>query len=279
VGSFDESVGIVWLDRDPATLPALGPSVRWVQLPGAGVDRWLDRIRRAPHVQFTSAGGVYARPVAEHAVGLLLAGVRGLVHAARTNCWDRDSAAHRYNLEGSTVAVVGAGAIGALVIELLGPFRVETIAVTKSGRDVPGAGRNLASDRVPEIWGIADHVVLCAPSTTHTRWLVGEAELAQLRPHSWVVNVARGSLVATEAVLTALRDGVIGGCALDVVDPEPLSAGHPLWNEPHALITPHVAARPLAAESRDFAARVEANLVLLMSGRAPLSPVDTGSGY
>ena len=134
------------------------------------------------------------------------------------------------------MAIIGTGSIGRALIELLEPFRVEVLAVTRRGRD-----GTIPIDRVGEVWPHADFVVIAAPSTPATRHLVGAAELAAMRQDAWLVNVARGSLVDTDALVAALAAGEIGGAALDVTDPEPLPDGHPLWTEPRALITPHVA--------------------------------------
>src|SRR6185503_4373722 len=112
------------------------------------------------------------------------------------------------------------------LIRLLEPFGAEVIAVTRRGLDVPSAARTLPVDRVSEVWGAARHVVIAAPSTDGTRHLVGAAELAAMREDAWLVNVARGTLVDTDALVEALRSGAIAGAALDVTDPEPLPDGH-----------------------------------------------------
>lgn len=270
-----EAQAVVWLDGRPDTLPPLPSPVRWVQLPGAGLDRWMDRIRAEGGVRFTSATGVYARPVAEHALALLLAAIRRLASFARDRGWDRSPLPA---LEGSTVAVVGAGGIGGRVVELLGPHDVEVLAVTRSGRAVPGAARSLPADRLAEVWPATDHVVLTAPATSETRHLVGAAELAALPAHACLVNVARGELVDTDALVAALRDGAIAAAALDVVDPEPLPPAHPLWDLPNALVTPHVAT-PQAPHSPHFAARVRENLRRLIAGEPLLGEVDPARGY
>lgn len=272
---LDQADAVVWMDGDPATLPQLPEQVRWVQLPGAGVNRWLERIRLTPGTTFTSATGVYARPVAEHALALLLAGVRRLGEAARASSWERRLG---IPLQGATVAVVGAGGIGSALIRLLAPHDVEVIAVTRSGRAVPGAARNVAATSLPDVWPAADHVVIAAPFTQATRHMVGRAQLDAMRSHAWLVNIARGSLIDTDALLDALDAGSIGGAALDVTDPEPLPDGHRLWGHPRALITAHVATPP-ASQSEHFAARVRENLTRFMAGEALLSQIDLEAGY
>jgi phosphoglycerate dehydrogenase-like enzyme len=266
---LEEADALVWLDSDPESFPdGLPENVRWVQLPSAGVERWLDRVDGAR--AWTSAAGAYGRPVAEHALMLMLAGARQLAACARATTWNRPPLVP---LDGSTVLVVGAGGIGRALIELLEPFRVEVLAVTRRGRD-----GTIPADRLGEVWPRADHVVIAAPATTETQHLVGESELEAMRDSAWLVNVARGSLVDTDALVAALAAGAIGGAALDVTDPEPLPDGHPLWTEPRALITPHVA-NPDATLRRYLAELVRENVARFGAGEELLSRIDPGAGY
>jgi D-3-phosphoglycerate dehydrogenase len=267
--ALEEAEGVVWAGPESA-LPELPPSVRWVQLQSAGVEPWVERIRDTPDVQFTSAVGAYSTQVAELALALLLAGVRGFAHYARAQTWDPRPAGV---LEGSTVAVIGAGGIGRELIAMLAPHDVEIVAVTRSGRD-----GTLPAERLDEVWSAADHFVIAAPATNGTRHLVGARELALMQPHSWVVNIARGSLIDTDALVDALREEAIGGAGLDVTDPEPLPDGHPLWSSPRALITPHVA-NPPSTMDRDLAERVRENVGRFAAGEELIAPVSADRGY
>jgi phosphoglycerate dehydrogenase-like enzyme len=269
LASLDEADALVWLDPDPPGFPAELPEhVRWVQLPSAGVERWMDRIDA--NRLWTSAAGAYGRPVAEHALMLMLAGARRLAGCARATSW---SSPPVMPLDGSTVAIVGAGGIGRELIELLAPLRVEVLAVTRRGRD-----GTIPVDRLDEVWPRAHHVVIAAPATRATRHLVGAEELAAMREDAWLINIARGSLVDTDALAAALAAGAIGGAALDVTDPEPLPDGHPLWNEPRALITPHVA-NPEATLRRYLAELVGENVHRFAAGEDLRSPIDPDAGY
>jgi D-3-phosphoglycerate dehydrogenase len=268
--ALEQADAVVWVGS-PDELPELPGSVRWVQLQAAGVEPWLERVRAAPDVQFTSATGAYATQVAELALGLLIAGVRGFAHYARTKTWNPTHPRSERVLEGSTVAIVGAGGIGRALMRTLEPHDVEVVAVTRSGRD-----GTLPVDRLDELWGSADHFVIAAPATDATQHLVGARELAAMQPHSWIVNVARGSLIDTDALVAAL--GSIGGAALDVTDPEPLPDGHPLWDAPNVLITPHVA-NPPSTMARDLARRVQENVRSFAAGEELVAPVNPESGY
>jgi len=275
-GPLERADGVVWLGGDPSALPELPASVRWVQLPSAGVEQWLRAGAVGDGAVFTSAVGAFGLPVAEHALALILAAAKAIPRSARARTWDPDGRDRVRALEGATVAIVGAGGIGRALISLLAPFGAEVLAVTRRGRPVAGATRTLPADRAAEVFPVADYVVVAAPATEGTRHIVGAAELAAMREEAWLVNVARGSLVDTDALVEALRSGAIGGAALDVTDPEPLPDDHPLWEL--ALITPHVATPP-EAEARHFAARVEENVRRLAAGEELEGVVDPGGGY
>jgi phosphoglycerate dehydrogenase-like enzyme len=274
-----DAEALVWTS-DPAEFPRTLPAgVRWVQLPGAGVERWiaagvLDRDR-----VWTSATGAYAETVAEHALALLLAGVRGLPLAARQTTWRRaEVLAATGTLRDAVVTIVGAGGIGRALIPMLVPLGARVVAVNRSGRPVEGADRTVGVAELDSVLPGTDHVVVAAPSTPDSRHLVDGARLAALKPTSWLVNVARGELVDTDALVAALRDGVIAGAALDVTDPEPLPGGHPLWTEPRAIITPH-SANPGPLSERALADRVADNVARLIAGSPLLGRVDLDAGY
>lgn len=274
--ALDAADALVWMGHDPQAFPSPLPDrVRWVQLASAGVEPWIaagviDRART-----FTSAAGAYARSVAEHALALVLAGARRLPDAARAQRWGAPAG---LGLAGRTVAVVGAGGIGRELIAMLAPMQVDVLAVTRRGRPVPGAERTLPAERTAEVWPAADFVVLAAPATAGTAHLVGAEQLAAMRSHAWLVNIARGSLVDTAALTVALAGGRLGGAALDVTDPEPLPDDHPLWREPRALITPHVA-NPPAALGPALAERVRENVTRFTAGRELLGRIDPHAGY
>ena len=269
IGPLDEADALVWLNWDSNTFDVdLPERVRWVQLPAAGVERWL------PHTAdgrvWTSAAGAYGLPVAEHALALMLAGARRLADCARAQTWTAPPARP---LDGATVAIVGAGGIGRALTRLLAPLDVEVLSVTRRGRS-----GTLPADRLPEVLPNADHVVIAAPATPDTRHIIGAAELHAMRDDAWLVNVARGSLVDTDALVAALAARAIGGAALDVTEPEPLPDGHPLWSEPRALITPHIA-NPAATLRRYLARHVEENVRRFARGEELVAVIDPDAGY
>jgi phosphoglycerate dehydrogenase-like enzyme len=272
-----DPVGLVWTDGAAmdALRSALRPSISWVQLPQAGIERVfeagvIDHARR-----WTSAKGAYADPVAEHALALVLAGLRLLKIRARASSWGKPAGV---SLFGQPVTVVGGGGIATVLLRLLEPFGTPVTVVRRQAVPMPGAARTLGPGQLADALAGARAVVLTPALTPETRDMIGPAELAAMEPYGWLVNVGRGGLVDTGALVHALRAGQIGGAALDVTDPEPLPDGHPLWDLPNCLITPHTAdteemTRPL------LAVRIAENVRRLTAGQELVGLVDPDLGY
>jgi phosphoglycerate dehydrogenase-like enzyme len=276
-----EATGLVWAAFDRphqlAELLADHPHLDWVQLPWAGVENFRSIID--PDRRWTCAKGAYADPVAEHALALLLAGRRGLAAYARRHRFDRqDSNDLGHSLFDASVVVVGGGGIAESLLRLLAPFRAEVTVVRRTPRPMPGAARVVGADQLHEVLPGADAVVLALAVAPDSVGIIGRDELALLGPRTWLVNVARGVHVDTEALVEALRSGRLGGAALDVTDPEPLPDEHPLWDLPNCLITPHVGNTELMARPL-LAARVTENVRRYGAGETLLGPVDPDLGY
>lgn len=272
-----DAEALVW--TDPADAEGLDSVVRgssglrWVQLPFAGVDRFASVIDA--ELTWTSAKGAYAEPVAEHALALGLAGLRGLARRARARSWG--PAAGR-RLMGEQVTLVGGGSITEAILRLLAPFEVEATVVRRHVAPLPGAARVLGPDALHQALPGAAVVILALALTPENRGLIGTEELHLMDGDAWLVNVARGAHVVTDELVRALSQGTIGGAALDVTDPEPLPDGHPLWALDNCLVTPHTAntwemAEPLLAE------RVRANVERWGRGEPLLGLVDPQLGY
>ncbi|MER6581386.1 D-isomer specific 2-hydroxyacid dehydrogenase family protein [Nonomuraea sp. NPDC001023] len=266
---LEEAEAIVYYGRGgPEELrPMIHDGIRWVQLPAAGVERYAEAGVITDEPVFTAATGSYGVPVAEHALALMLAAARNLPRLARATEWGRNESRE---FAGSTVAIIGCGGIGRALIRMLEPFGCPVIAVTDSGR-APGAHRILPRDRYREALPEAAYVVLAAATTPSTKGMIAASELDLMRTDAWLVNIARGALVVTDDLVTALRERRIGGAALDVTDPEPLPSGHPLWHMENVLITPHTA-NPSSSYWRGLAERVAANVRHFADG-APMEGV------
>ena len=273
---LEQANGIVCTGDDIELLRrSLLPEVRWVQLGAAGIEMWFDAGLMHPDVIWTAAKGVYAKPIAEHILALILAAARGLPERARACAWG--STGGRL-LTGATVGIVGAGGIGVELISLLAPFATRTVALTRDARVVPGAEVNVGPDGLRLLLEQSDYVVLTAALTAETTGMISANQLSSMRPDAWLINVARGGLVDTGALVEALRAGTIGGAALDVTEPEPLPPGHALWALPNAIITPHVASTREMGE-RFLAERVTENVQRFAAGRELLGVVDQRLGY
>ena len=268
---------LVWADPAvPDDLPVvLGRCQRatWVGLPFAGIEPYIEHLDRA-HV-WTCAKGVYARPVAEHALMLGLAGLRGLVRYSRVRHWD---APVGRNLIGGNVTIFGGGGITTELVKLLGPFGCAITVVRRSDEPFPGASRTLDLGRRLEAIAGADLVVLALALTPQTTELMGQAEFEAMPPHAWLINVARGGHVDNEALLRAVRSESIGGAAMDVTNPEPLVEGHPFWDEPRIVITPHVGNTPEMGVPL-LAAHITDNVRRFVGGDPLVGVVDVEAGY
>jgi phosphoglycerate dehydrogenase-like enzyme len=273
--------GIVWLDnRDPAGLDdALRrhPAVGWVQLPFAGVDAFAHLIAaHGDRVLFTSAKGAYAEPVAEHALALTLGTLRVLQKRARASSWATEP--EGVSLYGRHVVVIGAGGIALEYLRLIAPFDVDVTVVRRSPEPVPGAARTVTTDELDQVLPDADVVMIAAAMTSGTAKLLGERQFRIMKPSARLVNIARGGLVDTDALVAALRAGEIAAAGLDVTDPEPLPDGHPLWSEPAAVITPHQADTPEMVAPL-LAERVRRNTVAFLGGDGGGDGDGDGDGF
>lgn len=272
-----DAEAVVWgAPGEPDALRELldsNPGITWVQLPWAGIEPFVD-ILDHDHV-WTCGKGVYAEPVAEHALALALAGMRGVVPYAQRRSW---SGPMGTNLVGGRVTVLGGGEIARALLRLLGPFGADVTVVRKRPEPLAGAARVVGADAVLEAVAGADLVVLALALTPETEHIIDADALDRMHDHAWLVNVARGRHVDTNALVAALGEGGIGGAALDVTDPEPLPEGHPLWELENVVVTPHVGNTPEMAVPL-LSRRVEENVRRFADDEPLLGPVHIELGY
>ncbi|SBT37288.1 2-hydroxyacid dehydrogenase [Micromonospora narathiwatensis] len=223
---------------DAGALLAELPDLAVVQLLSAGADAWVGRIPDG--VTLCDARGVHDSATAEWVVAAILSALRGFGPLARAQGrreWAYDEVAPTDELAGKRVLIVGAGSIGAAVQARLAPFEVTFTLVARTPRPAEGV---YGVDELPALLPEADVVVLLVPLTERTRGLVDEKFLAAMPDGALLVNAARGPVARTSALVAELASGRLRA-ALDVTDPEPLPADHPLWELPNVLLTPHVA--------------------------------------
>ncbi len=272
-----EAEGLVWSSAHDveglAAALAEHSDVEWVQLPFAGVENFIHLVDEER--TWTCGKGVYAEPVAEMALSLALAGMRGLGTYARATSWQ---APRGVNLIGADVTILGGGGITESLLRLLQPFDCHITVVRNQVQDMDGAALVVDADGYSDAIANADLVVLALALTPETEGIIGASELELMGSQAWLVNVARGQHVVTDDLVDALRRGVIAGAGLDVTDPEPLPEGHPLWTVPSCIITPHTANTPEMAQPL-LAERVQTNVRRWAEGAELIGLIDPELGY
>ena len=198
----------------------------------------LDAFREAG-VAVTNASGVHAPNISEYVVGALVSMLRDFRRATRQQDRREWCAYQTRELHGSTVAVVGVGSLGEAILDRLEPFGVDRVAVRHSPEKGGPAEEAVGYDRIHDALARADHLVLACPLTDETEGLIDADAIRTLGPDATLVNVARGAVVDTDALVSALRVNDLGGAFLDVTDPEPLPEEHPLWGFEDVHVTPH----------------------------------------
>lgn len=232
-----------WHSFSPALRENWGAAstLRWVHVSAAGVSQLMfDELVRSK-IQYTNSRGVLSRAIAEFALGFVLdlaKDSQGSFRRQQEQRWE-----HRTSrkIQGQRALVVGTGSIGREIASL---FRAVGMQVSGAGRSSRPGDTDFdeihSSQDLARIVPGFDYVVLAAPLTEQTRGLIGAEVLAAMKPSAHLINVGRGELVETDALVDALAAGSIAGAALDVVHPEPLPAGHPLWALENVIITPHM---------------------------------------
>ncbi|GAB3945123.1 D-isomer specific 2-hydroxyacid dehydrogenase family protein [Corynebacterium tapiri] len=264
-------------DEFPSTLPE---GIEFVQYTFAGVEHLIEAGVLDDSVRWTNAGGVYGKPVAEVALGLIIGQMHLFKIPARNDDFARREISHRQNwlFNGKRVLLIGGGGIARELITLLKPFDVTTTVLNRSGNPVEGAGQVRTIEHLHDELPKADVVVLTTPLTEQTRHMISTQELELMPEDSLLVNVGRGPLVDTDALVQALNSGSIGGAAMDVTDPEPLPQGHPLWAMDNVLISPHIAA-PANIAKELIGPVIVSNADACARGERMPTEVDAQAGY
>ncbi|UZN04510.1 2-hydroxyacid dehydrogenase [Cellulomonas sp. S1-8] len=244
------------------------PRLRYVQLPSAGYEH--ARPHLPPGVVLCNGRGVHDAGTAELAVGLTLAMQRDLPRAVRAMDEGRWDNPFGPSLADRRVLVVGQGSVGQAVVARFGAFEVDVVRVARTARD-DADGHVHGVAELGDLLPGADVVVLALPLSRTSHHLIDAAALARMKDGALLVNVARGKVVDTDALLAELTSGRLRA-ALDVTDPEPLPADHPLWHAPHVLVTAHQGGNTDATYPR-VAALVRRQLTALLAGQPPVNEV------
>ncbi len=260
----------VLMNYGDASQIAPAKNVKFIHTMSAGIDGYIDEVDRChgSDLPVSNGAGVYADAVGEHVIALLMAVLHGI-------CPSQDNMKEKQwkpipmlgNVNGKTVAVLGTGDIGnnagrickAMGAKVLGyklnpcaPFEpYEKIFVGEEGLD--------------EILAAADIVLVCLPGSPYTKNMLDARRIGRMKDGSVLINIGRGSIVNTDALMEALTSGHIAAAGLDVTDPEPLPADHPLWDCPNVLITPHISG--LGANKQKHAEWFAENLQAFLDGK------------
>lgn len=240
-------------------------NLQLVQVPNAGYESALPYIRDG--IRLCNARGVHNASTAELAVGMAIAMKRGFPDFIRlqdSGVWSHERMG---SLNDSSIGIIGAGSIGQTLISYLEPYEVDIKSFSRSGMN--GA---LTMDKLDEYLPTFDILILIIPLNPESKYLINARRLALLKDRAVLINVARGQVVDTDALVAELNSGRISA-ALDVTDPEPLPADHPLWSAPNVMITPHVGGDSQAFEKRGKRF-MEEQLQRIASGLDPINIID-----
>jgi phosphoglycerate dehydrogenase-like enzyme len=275
-GAVDGADVLVTLADDaPAIADALTERIAWVHVLGAGVDGFP--IEVVGERTLTCSRGAGAAAIAEFVLAAMLAFEKHLPESWITAPPAQWNSADLGGLEGRTLGVVGLGSIGTQVAKRAVAFDMDVIALRRRPVPSPIPGVTMCPS-LSSLLGRCDHVVVAAPATATTARIIDESALRDIKPGAHFVNVSRGSLVDQEALLRALGDGRIARASLDVVEPEPLPSGHPLYAHPGVRLSPHISWSSPRTVWRTLELFAD-NLARYRSGRDLLGLVDVAEGY
>ena len=252
------------------------PRLEWLQTNSAGIGVYLAPGVLPEGCAISSATGAFGQAVSEHAITLMLALMKNLPRYRdnqRDGAWRDEGMA--LSPVGATALIIGTGDLGSSIGTTCVALGARTVGVRRDpSKPAAGIGEMHGFDELDALIPTADVIMVCVPGTPETRGLIDAVRLEAMRRSAILVDVGRGSVIDTDALARALATGEIRGAAIDVTDPEPLPAGHPLWSEPRCLITPHVAGGNHLADvpKRIFEIAV-ANLRRYAKGELPGNPV------
>lgn len=284
--------------RAPDELVRRSPQLKWVQLTSAGAEHILKgMIAERTDVAVATASGIHATPIAEYTIGSMLAFAHCLHVTMRSQLrheWSRGSFMETADsLRDRTLGVIGYGSIGRETARIGAALGMTVLALKRNPTDHLDSGWNPPNvgdreGRIPAKWfgpnqcaallSESDYVTVTLPATPHTRGFVGAKEIAAMRPHAYIVNIGRGSVIDQNAIIAALREKRIAGAGLDVFEREPLEAESPLWDMENVILTPH-----MSGARRDYntdACKLFAdNLRRFRAGQPLYNVIDRALGY
>lgn len=264
-----------WRRLKTLARPPLWPGrLKWVYSASVGVDFYPPWVLEAPLV--TCGRGVASAEIADYVIAAIYAHSKNL-HAISAHQPSEWKSAPLGRVAGTTLGIVGLGAIGAAVAQRALALGMRVTATRRRRLPSPVAGVAML-ETLHAVVASADHLLLSLPATDATRSLIDAAVLKQAKPAAHIINVARGSVLDQDALVAALDAGKLGFATLDVTEPEPLPADHPLWHHPRVRLTPHVSSNYTAVR-HVLLDKITADLERFIRGEPPSDIVDAIAGY
>ncbi|TCP53818.1 phosphoglycerate dehydrogenase-like enzyme [Tumebacillus sp. BK434] len=220
------------------------PQLKWIHVLSAGLELMPFGQIEQQNILVTNARGIHVGPMSEYTLGLILMFSRRFVemfHKQRAHDWDRTIRIDE--LDGQTLGVIGAGAIGSKIAERAKLFGMTTLGVATAKRSLPEFDELFDRSGLDEVLTRSDYVVVIVPMTAETNGLLGAREIGLMKESAVLINIARGNVVDEAALLTALQEKKIRGAGLDVFQQEPLPEDHPFWELDNVVLTPHISSR------------------------------------
>jgi len=275
---YDGEVLFIWggSGEMPVKYCTSSKKLKWINSFSAGVNPIMDSPISELPVKLTNARGIHGKTMGLTTLGYMISFMRHsqeLMRRQQAHIWDKHVDTPFREAEGLTVTIVGAGAIGSEVARLSKCCGMRVIGVKRSVTPLENYDEVLPNTQMKEAMGMADFVVILTPLTDATRGLIGLEELKAMKKDAVLINISRGAVVRTDDLVYALQNGIIGGAALDAVDPEPLNADSPLWDMPNVIISPHCSADSIKYIDRAVDLFCE-NLALFEKGEPLKNEID-----
>lgn len=255
--------------------------LRWIQLTSAGVSQELCPLAKQQRLVVTNLAGLYGPSIAEHAFALMAMLARNLqivVRNQQRQSWDRSVAKTMTDLQGKTISIVGLGNIGQSIARLAKAYGMRIVGCRRTDNSTPGIDRQYPLSELQAMLAEGDYVAVAAPLTAQTTGMLGKPEFAAMKRGAVYINISRGPVAEEFSLIEALRTGHLSAAGMDVFTTEPLPPGHPLWEMPQVIVSPHYTGETINQSARP-AERFARNLRSWLANGKLEGIVDLDWGY
>lgn len=274
----DADILIAWGSFDLNELLPKAKRLKWIHTLSSGIEGMLTPDLVDSTIILTNSRGIHGIPVAEHVLAMILNFTRGItsIHDNQKNkLWQ---SLHVEEIYDKSIAIIGLGSIGREIAKRAKSLGMKVLATKRTITTELFVDKLYTNDQLPQLLSLADFVVVTLPLTAETKELFDESKFSQMKKSAYFINVARGAIVNEAALISALKNGIIKGAALDVFTEEPLVTASPLWETPNLLISPHLAAKSPHYIDRSLKVFME-NLNKFLSKSQMLNIIDKQKGY